>query len=171
MTLEEHLKKLAAGDRSDFDEFYRATKGMIYHIALGILRDRALAEDVMQSCYLKAVSCAASFRGGNAGAWLAKIARNEALNVKKRAQREHAVDVSENEFLFGSARVEDYGALTDLARRLLPEAEFTVLMLAAADGYKRREIAQMLGIPIATVTWRYHRAITQMRRALEEGER
>lgn len=168
MTLEEHLKLLGAGDHSQFDEFYRATKAMVYHIALGVLRDRALAEDVMQSCYLKAVSAAARYKAGNAKAWLAQIARNEALNLRKRRQREEAVDVTESEPLFGT-QADEYGAVTDLARRILPEAEFTILMLAAADGYKRREIAAMLQMPIATVTWRYRRALTVMKRALEEG--
>ncbi len=171
MTPDEHLKKLAMGDDSDFDGFYLATKKTVYHIALGVLRERSLAEDAMQSAYMKIVANAEKYRAGtNAMAWIGRIARNEALNLRKKRAREIPVDEAENAALFGAARPQDYGLLTDVARRTLSEGEFTVLMLAAADGYKRREIAAMLGIPLATVTWRYHRALAKMRAALEGGE-
>lgn len=170
MTLEEQLKRFAEGDNPAFDLFYLATKKAVYHIALGILRDKALAEDAMQSAYMKIIANAGSFRGGNAAAWAGRIARNEALNLKKKRSREHSVDETENAALFGTAQPDDYGLLTDIARRTLPEGEFTVLMLVAADGYRRREIAAMLGIPLATVTWRYHQAVAKMRKALKGGE-
>ncbi len=168
MTLDEHLKELAAGNDSEFGSFYAATKSAMYHIALGILRDRALAEDAMQNAYLKIVGNADKYRGGNAAAWVGRIARNEALNLKKKYAREHSVDERENLALFGTAQPDEYGLLTDVARRTLPEGELEVLLLTA-DGYKRREIAALLGIPLPTVTWRYHRALAKMRAALEGG--
>lgn len=171
MTLDEHLKKFAEGDTSSFNDFYLATKKSVYHIALGIVRERALAEDVMQTTYMKALAGAGGYRTGtNAAAWIARIARNEALNVKKLRMREHSVDERESEQLFGTVRPDEYGLLTDVARCVLSGDEFTVLMLAAADGYKRREIAAMLKMPLPTVTWKYHRALAKMRRALEGGE-
>ncbi len=167
VTLDEHLIRFAAGDDSEFEAFYRATQKTVYHIALGILGERSLAEDVMQTSYLKILANAGRYRAGsNAAAWIARIARNEALNEKKRRSREQPTDESE---VFG-AKPDEYGFLTDLARRVLSEGEFTVLMLAAVDGYKRREIASMLSIPVPTVTWRYHRAIEKLRRALKEEE-
>ncbi len=171
MTLDEHLKQFAEGNDSDFESFYLSTKKAIYHIALGILRDRALAEDVMQSTYMKILAGAGSYKKGtNAAAWIARIAKNEALNVRKRRMRENPVDERESEHLFGTAHPDEYGLLTDVARRILSEDEFTVLMLIAADGYKRREIAAMLSIPLPTVTWKYHQALAKMRRALEGGK-
>lgn len=171
MTLEEHLEKLARGDDSDFDAFYLATKKTVYHIALGVLRERALAEDAMQNTYVRIIGNAHKFRaGGSAAAWVGRIARNEALNLRKKGLREVPTDESEDPSLFGKAEPNEYGYVTDVARRTLTEGEFTVLMLAAADGYLRREIAAMLGVPLPTVTWRYHRALSKMRKALEGEE-
>ena len=170
VTLEEHLKQFAKGDASEFDAFYLATKKTVYHIALGIMKERALAEDVMQSTYMKVLAHAGKYReGGSAAAWIGRIARNEALTLKKRRAREHAVDFSEDPSPLGVVH-EDYGEMTDLARRVLSEAEFGVLMLAAVDGYKRREIAAMLKMPVPTVTWHYHRALAKLRSALEGGK-
>jgi len=61
-----------------------------------------------------------------------------------------------------------YGELTDLAKRLLSDYEFSILMLVTACGYKRKEIAKMIDMPIPTVTWKYQNALSKMRTALEK---
>lgn len=163
------MTALARGDRSSFDELYRCTSKTVYHIALGIVRDRALAEDVMQSTYLSVLRNSESYRAGtNAAAWIARIARNEALNVYNKRKREESVDEREHPEAFGTAHPDEYGLLVDLARRILPEEEFTVLLLIAADGYKRREVSEMLSMPVPTVTWKYKRALSAMKEALKE---
>ena len=64
-----------------------------------------------------------------------------------------------------------YGELIDLAKRLLADDEFSILMLVTACSYKRKEIGKMLGIPISTVTWKYQNALLKMRNALEKEGR
>lgn len=163
------MTALARGEGSAFEELYRRTSKTVYHIALAIVRERSLAEDVMQSAYLSVLRNAGSYRAGtNASAWIARIARNEALNVYNKRKREESVDEREQPELFGTARPDEYGLLVDLARRTLPEDEFTVLLLVAADGYKRREVSEMLGMPVPTVTWKYKRALSAMKEALKE---
>lgn len=94
--------------------------------------------------------------------------KNEALNLKKKRGHEIYIDEKANLAVFGTAQTDDYGLLTDLARRLLPQDEFEILMLVAAAGYKRREIADMLGIPVSTVTWKFNCATEKMRKALKD---
>ena len=169
MTLDKQLKKLSKGDESAFDFVYQNTYKTVYYIALSIIKDKQLAEDVMQSTYLKVIKNSASYEGGtNAAAWIARIARNEALNLKKKRGREVYVDEREHLTEFGSASVDDYGLLTDLARRILDEDEFTVLMLTAVEGYKLREISQILDMPISTVSFKYKRATQKMREELKD---
>ncbi len=171
MELDKLLVALAEGDKQAFTEIYGQTKKTVYYIALSVVRDRALAEDVMQSAYLNVIKYASQYRAGsNPRAWIARIARNEAINVKKKCAREVCVEEAEYENVFGTTQIDDYGLLVDLARRLLPEQEFAILMLVAAEGYKRREVAQMLSIPLATVTWKYGKAIKTMQKALKEDE-
>ncbi len=169
--LDELLVSLAQGNKNAFKELYEETKKTVYYIALSIMRERALAEDVMQSAYLSVIRKASSYRPGtNAKAWIAKIARNEALNLKAKRSREIHVDVHENPAAFGTTETDDYGLLVDLAKKILPEQEFLILMLVTAEGYTRKEIAQMLSLPLPTVTWKYGKAIKTMKTALE-GER
>ena len=169
MTLDKLMTKLSNGDQTAFESIYGQTRKTVYYIALSVLKDWSLAEDVMQSVFLNVLKNAGQYRAGtNAAAWIARIARNEALNLKKQRGFEKYVDESENLKTFGASTTDDYGLLIDLARKILPEDECAVLMLAAADGYKRREIAEMLDMPVSTVTWKYKNAVKKMRGALSE---
>ena len=169
MSLDKFVKKFRNGEASAFDEIYNRTRKSVYYVALSLLRDKALAEDVMQTTYLRVLKNIQRYTlGTNFSAWIVKIAKNEAINVKKVRMREQSVDEYENEFLFGASEPDTYGELIDLAKRLLSDDEFSVLMLVTACGYKRKEIGKMLDMPIPTVTWKYQNALLKMRNALEK---
>ncbi len=166
--LDKLMKRIINGDNSAFEELYKQTRQSVYYVALAILRDRALAEDVMQATYLNILKNADRYTPGtNAAAWIIRIARNEALNLKKARSREQYVDEKENDGLFGAYHPDDYGTLIDLARRTLSEDEFTIVMLVTTCGYKRREIAKMFDSPTSTITWKYNAAIAKLRKSLE----
>lgn len=169
MTLDKYIKKFINGDASAFDEIYNRTRKSVYYVALSVLRDKALAEDVMQTTYMRVLKNLHSYTlGTNASAWIIKIAKNEAINIKKIRMREQSVDEYDNLTLFGVSEPDTYGELTDLAKRLLSDDEFSILMLVTACGYKRKEIGKMLDMPIPTVTWKYQNALLKMRNALEK---
>ena len=139
MALDKFIKKFINGDASAFDEIYNRTRKSVYYVALSILRDKALAEDVMQTTYMRVLKNIQSYTlGTNASAWIIKIAKNEAINMKKVRMREQSVDEHENLTLFGVNEPDTYGELTDLAKRLLADDEFSILMLVTACGYKRK---------------------------------
>lgn len=168
MALDKFIKKFINGEASAFDKIYDQTRKSVYYVALSILRDKALAEDVMQTTYLRVLKNIDSYTlGTNVSAWIVKIAKNEAINMKKLRMRERSVDEYENQNLFGISEPDNYGELIDLAKRLLPDEEFSILMLVTACGYKRKEIGKMLDMPIPTVTWKYQNALSKMRNALE----
>ena len=169
MALDKFIKKFINGDASAFDEIYNRTRKSVYYVALSILRDKALAEDVMQTTYMRVLKNIQSYAlGTNASAWIIKIAKNEAINMKKVRMREQSVDEYENLALFGVNEPDTYGELTDLAKRLLADDEFSILMLVTACGYKRKEIGKMFDMPTPTVTWKYQNALLKIRKALEK---
>ena len=88
MSLDQAMTRLAAGEKAAFDEIYRATRRTVYYIALSYVRERMLAEDVMQTTYLKVLGNASRYKKGtNASAWIARIARNEAIDLLRRRAR------------------------------------------------------------------------------------
>ena len=169
MALDKYIKRFINGDASAFDEIYNQTRKSVYYAALAVLRDKSLAEDVMQTTYMRVLKSIQSYTlGTNASAWIIKIAKNEALNIRKLRMREQPVNQYEKLTLFGVSEPSTYGESTDLAKRLLADDEFLILMLVNACGYKRKEIGQMLDMPIPTVTWKYQNALSKMRTALEK---
>lgn len=169
MQLGKLIKKLAHGDKTAFDAIYAETHSAVYYVALSVVRNRMLAEDVMQNVYLKIIRYADGFKAdSNAKSWILTIAKNEALNLKKSRSRTEFVDAEENLALFGTENSDDYGLLIDTARHILSDEEFRILMLITACGYKRREIAKILNIPLSTVTWKYREALEKLRKHLKD---
>lgn len=169
MILDELMKKLSRGDEAAFEQIYSQTRKTVYYIALSVVKERALAEDVMQDVYLSVLKNAAQYRPGtNPVAWIAKIARNEALKVQQSRARVNYVDERQNLQVFGTQQTDDYNLLISHAKRILSEDEFVILMLITAAGYKRREIAEILEMPLPTVTWKFTQAVEKLRISLNE---
>lgn len=163
------IKLISEGDTAAFNKLYAETSRTVYYIALSIVKDRSLAEDVMQTAYMKIIDNSAKYKlGTNANAWIASITRNEALNVKKKAAKTVYVDERQTPEIFGTQQTDDYGLIIDLARRILSEEEFAILMLITANGYRLREVGEMLDIPLSTVGWKYNNALEKLRSSLED---
>ena len=91
------IASTAGGDRRAFKALYDATAPKLFGIVLRIVRDRALAEDVLQDVFLRVWRNAGSY-APNAGqplTWLASIARYRAIDVV-RQRRETPIGGGEN---------------------------------------------------------------------------
>ena len=138
-------------------------------MALSVLKDRGLAEEIMQETYIRMLKNIDSFDDGkNAMNWLLTMAKNLAINLYNRNKREIITDPS---LVAPDAQytMRDNG-LIDMALKNLSQTEFNVLTLCELKGYKRREVAQMLDMPIGTVTWHYNRALKKLREILSKEE-
>ena len=51
------------------------------------------------------------------------------------------------------------------------EDEYQIVMLCQVAGYKRREVASKLNIPIGTVTWKNNEALKKLKQYLEKEAR
>ena len=87
--------------------------------------------------------------------------------MSKKHKREIPTDFEAEAYKFGSAEAA-IPYIFDLAARVLTEEEYRILMLCQVSGYKRREVAQMLGIPIGTVTWKNNEALKKLKKQMEK---
>lgn len=166
--LEQKIALLAEGDSRAFDYIYEHTNRPVYFAILYIVRDKMYAEDILQETYVRAIRSLHTYTpGSNFSAWLARIGKNLALNHIKREKREVATDFEENAHLYGTHETQ-LPYIFDMAAKLLTEEEYEIVMLCQVAGYKRREVAQMLNMPIATVTWKNNEALKKLRRALQK---
>lgn len=171
--LEQKIAQYASGDKSSFDYIYECTSKTVYFAALYIVRDRAHAEDIMQETYLRALNSLGSYsRGTNFTAWLTRIAKNLALNHIKKGARETSSDFTDEQEIrkYGSHETE-LPYIFDVAAKILDEQQYEIVMLCHVAGYKRREVAEMMDLPVGTVTWKNNEALKKLKQYLKKEGR
>ncbi|MBE5731755.1 MAG: RNA polymerase sigma factor [Clostridiales bacterium] len=163
MDYEKYILKFKNGDYTDFDEFYKQTSKQVYFSALTILRDRGLAEDIMQETYVSFLSSLQSVHNSdNVLAYLCVIARNKSINKIKKDDKtlynDEALTVQKVDFNEGNSGFEEIISLLDDS-----EAR-EIITYHIVLGFKFREIAEILGKPLGTVLWKYNRALAKLRK-------
>jgi RNA polymerase sigma-70 factor, ECF subfamily len=137
------------------------------------------AEDLTQLVFVRVSQGLSGFRGdASLTTWIYRIARNAAADWRRTASRtaaahqEIVVEVATAtglKMVIGSAAPEDALMRRDTQECLgrvvqeLPEAYREVLTLRALDGLPNAAIANVLGLSLATVKVRLHRARGQLR--------
>ena len=166
--LEELLRQIALGSQQAFEELYRATDSAIYGYALSLMRNHHEAQDVMMDTYLK-IRCAAHLYMpmGKPMAWILTITKNIARTKLRSAGRQIPLDDLEETTPSFDRDSEEAVAL-EQAMKVLGDQERQILILHAVTGLKHREIAEMLGMPLATVLSKYPRSLKKLKKALEE---
>lgn len=166
--LEELLRQIALGSQQAFEELYRATDSAIYGYALSLMRNHHEAQDVMMDTYLK-IRCAAHLYMpmGKPMAWILTITKNIARTKLRSAGRQIPLDDLEETTPSFDQDSEEAVAL-EQAMKVLGDQERQILILHAVTGLKHREIAEMLGMPLATVLSKYARSLKKLKKALEE---
>lgn len=166
--LEELLRQIALGSQQAFEELYRATDSAIYGYALSLMRNHHEAQDVMMDTYLK-IRCAAHLYMpmGKPMAWILTITKNLARTRLRSAGRQIPLDDLEETTPSFDRESEEAVAL-EQAMKVLGDQERQILILHAVTGLKHREIAEMLGMPLATVLSKYARSLKKLKKALEE---
>ena len=166
--LEELLRQIALGSQQAFGELYRATDSAIYGYALSLMRNHHEAQDIMMDTYLK-IRCAAHLYMpmGKPMAWILTITKNIARTKLRSAGRQIPLDDLEETTPSFDRDSEEAVAL-EQAMKVLGDQERQILILHAVTGLKHREIAEMLGMPLATVLSKYARSLKKLKKALEE---
>ena len=138
-----------------------------------VLRDDQLAEDAAQEAVIRAWRMRAKCRTAWApDAWVAQIARREALRSYRRLarqrRREAWLDIDERDAdLPGRGGVPDPVDLdVRKAVRLLPRADRELMTLRYAFELTQPEVAEALGVPEGTAKIRLHRARARLRALL-----
>jgi len=144
-------------------------------LARWLVRDAALAEDVVQDALVRGLTYFASFRGENPRAWLLRIVRTVAYDrVAARAGGTFVPlddDVPDSGATPEAAFAEAQRAATlESALAALPPELREVIVLRELEEMSYRDIAQIVGVPVGTVMSRLWRA-RQVLRNIGEGLR
>jgi RNA polymerase sigma-70 factor, ECF subfamily len=167
------MERVRARDADAFEVLDDEYHGLVYGLAVRVLSDPVVAEDVTQAVFLKVWSSPALFRGGNFGAWIARITRNRAYDVlRSRAGRDER-EIPES--LPTSEAIEDTALAHVTAERVrealaqLPQVQRELIELGFFGGITQEEISRETGLPLGTVKTRIRTGLRRLRSALEDA--
>lgn len=175
---EEIVRRILAGEVALFEVIMRRYNTRLYRTARSITRDDSLAEDVMQAAYVRAYEHLHQFAArAPFGAWLTRIAVNEALARLRYAGRFAEPDGEGDpmdRFASSAPNPEEAAASSETARLLetlieaLPDGNRAVFVLRDVEGMNTSEVSHALGISEENVKVRLHRARAVLRQGLAD---
>jgi RNA polymerase sigma-70 factor (ECF subfamily) len=173
-------------ERRLFETEARPHLDTLYSTALRLTRSPVDAEDLVQDTLVRAYRFYDRFEAGtNFRAWLLRIQMNTFVNRYRRTTRERqvfdgpmATPVGEGVMSratmraltdpVGDAQRQIIGREINRAFEVLSEDARAMVLLADVEELSYKEIAEVMGCPIGTVTSRLHRARKQLQESLQQ---
>ena len=145
---------------------------MLWCVAVGVVGDRDLGEDILQEAAMHALGKLDTFRPGSSFvAWMSQYVRYLALNHRRKAQRRQRALDQDGAVLVPTPSTPDTPSVFDanVAQALwaLSEAQRTCLLLKTVVELEYGEIATLMDMPAGTAMSHVSRARAKMRQLLE----
>ena len=162
------VQKTAEGDRDALESIVTRYESAVFRLAKALTGNDAAAEDVLQETFLAVWRHAGTYDGtGSVRAWILTVARNAA----RRHFRRHAGEPAEVASLSQLGEAAGWGSdelplgdrvanaqLVQIGLHGLEEEEREILLLREVEGFSGEETARMLGVSLAAMKSRLHRA-------------
>jgi RNA polymerase sigma-70 factor (ECF subfamily) len=171
--LVEQLARLSAGDKLALAVVYRLTSGKLNALILRMVRDEAVAQEVLQDVYLTVWRRSASFdpRLASPITWLATIARNKAIDRLRAQKRRPAGSVSAEEVELIDPSLSVVEELEIQQDRLqlyacldrLDERHRGAIRAAFFEGVTYEALAARAGVPLGTMKSWIRRGLLRLR--------
>ena len=148
-----------------------------FSLARWLVRDAALAEDVVQEAMLRGLTYIRSYREENPKAWVLRIVRTTAFDHMAQQRRvaevplDHAAELPDPQ-RSPEAAFADAEGRTALVRAVaaLPDELRECIVLRELEDMSYRDIARIAGVPLGTVMSRLWRARQMLRGAALERQ-
>lgn len=163
-------------DRVAFRAVYTMTSAKLFGICLRICGERQGAEDVLHDVYLTIWNRAGAYQPGRASpiSWLATIARNRAIDWRRRQGRTRGVGVEEADAIPDDRPAQDDALLADEANARLhacleaiESRQRGAIRSAFFGGLTYVELAERQAVPLGTMKSWVRRGLLALRRCLD----
>ena len=176
------LARVALADQRAFAELYRQTSAHLYAVAVRIVRDGAIAEEILQEAFVSVWHYAATYDAAKSQplTWLTSIVRNRCLDQRRRREVDTvslapaadddapAWDIAAEgptpvELLLSGAQARSVRDCVDA----LDAGPKQAIALAFFQGLSHAELAAHLREPLGTVKSWIRRGLERLRRCLD----
>ena len=141
---------------------YKQYSKAMYNIAIRFLNNKMDAEDILQESFVTAFEKLSELTSDDAfGSWLKRIVINNCITHVRRNRFEF-VDIDDHASFADRDEEDDLNidpAVVHNAIKDLPAGGRAILVLHVLEGFKHREIAEMLGISESTSKSQYKRSL------------
>jgi len=175
-SLEDLVARTALGDRAAFEQLYLATRSKLFAVSLRIVRERPLAEEVLQDSFVNIWRRASDYAAARSApmTWMTAIVRNRSVDLVRRTREEPDVDdtlvaglADDNAAPERDAAARaDAHSLRQCLAELDPEQRQTIA-LAFFHGLTHSELAAHLRRPLGTVKTHVRRGLIRLRECLD----
>lgn len=146
---------------TNFRTLYQRYSGDVFRFALYLSGNRSDAEDITSETFVRAWTSSARIRADTVKGYLFTIARNLYLRGLRRSRRDVELqrpieDTAPDPLAMAEQKAQFRAVLARL--RELPEVDRSAVLLRAVEGLTYEEIARALGISLAAVKTKIHRA-------------
>jgi RNA polymerase sigma-70 factor (ECF subfamily) len=178
------LSAYIQGDDKAFETLVKRSKSKVYTTIYLIVKDRYIAEDLMQEAYIKAIDVIKSGRYNEEGKflpWILRIAHNMAIDHFRKDKRYPTIVLEDgskvfNSFDFAEDSVEELQMKADQVENIremikkLPDEQREVLVMRHYEDLSFQEIADQTGVSINTALGRMRYALINLRKMLNKQE-
>ena len=178
----ELISQYRSGNESAFECLVDKYKSRVYTTIYLIVKDKGVAEDLLQDVFVKVIQTLNSDGYNEEGKfqpWLMRIAHNLAIDYFRKCKRYPTIIMEDGESLFNTLKfaedtVEDQRVKEDtleMVRKLideLPESQKQVLVMRHYMDLSFQEIADQTGVSINTALGRMRYALINMRKKMKQ---
>jgi len=178
------LSAYIQGEDKAFETLVKRSKSKVYTSIYLIVKDRYIAEDLMQETYIKAIDVIKSGRYNEEGKflpWVVRIGHNLAIDFFRKDKRYPTIVLEDgsklfNSFEFAEESSEDIQMKADKISNVrelikkLPDEQREVLVMRHYEELSFQEIADQTGVSINTALGRMRYALINLRKMLEKQD-
>ena len=168
---EEVVRKAQRGDRDAFDLLVRTYQSAVFNHIFRLVNDRGLAEDLTQDVFVRVYQRLPSFSfKSRFTTWLFQIAVNRVVDeMRVLDRRPRPAELPVDDLLAVADRSGEHSETIDAIWRAVDDLSVdlkTALLLRDVTGLSYAEMAETLGLSLATVKWRIYKAREDVQLAL-----
>jgi RNA polymerase sigma factor (sigma-70 family) len=170
------------GSEAAFDHLVDRYQSKVFTTIYLIVKDQAVAEDLLQDVFVKVVQTIHTDRYSEEGKfqpWLMRIAHNLAIDYFRKAKRYPTILMEDgsnifNSLQFAESSIEDHRVreeTLEMVKKLieeLPEAQKEVLVMRHYLDMSFQEIADQTGVSINTALGRMRYALIHLRKKMKQ---
>jgi len=164
---EARLAACARGERAALRDLYVQEGPRLLGVAKRLVRDTALAEDIVHEAFIKIWNGAAGFdpARGSARGWMFSVTRHLALNQLRRQSRETLFS-EEHEAAAPDELADVHSARIHRCLEQLEPQRRSCILHAYVDGYSHAQISARLDTPLGTVKAWIKRSLNALRECM-----